>query len=70
MPLRWVTKGGNGSTLRLSPAEGARLQGFPVGYVLPAVARYANRGVGNAVPPPVIAAMLGRRGVDWSGDAQ
>jgi DNA (cytosine-5)-methyltransferase 1 len=57
-PLRWATPG-TGTPLKVfTPDEMAALQCFPPGYVLPKGKVAAVRGVGNALPPVVMQAML------------
>ena len=56
-PLTWC--GHDGSTVRcLSPSESALLQGFPPGWRLPTGSRMGIRAAGNAIPPPMAAAIV------------
>ena len=56
-PLTWC--GHDGSTVRcLSPRESALLQGFPPGWRLPTGSRMGIRAAGNAIPPPMAAAIV------------
>lgn len=58
-PLRWTTPSDSEAPLkRLSTYESSRIQGFPEGYALPAGVVNGGRGVGNAVPPPVMQHLL------------
>ena len=64
-PLRWVTPGAEdpkATLIRLNSYESSRIQGFPEGYYLPEGVVLATRGVGNAVPPPVMEQLLTPRG--------
>lgn len=64
-PLRWVTPSAEdpkASLTRLTSRESALIQGFPVGYYLPTGVVHATRGIGNAVPPPVVQEFLTPRG--------
>ena len=56
-PLTWCHK--DGSTVRcLTARECALLQGFPANWRLPAGSRLGIRAVGNAIPPPMAAAVV------------
>ena len=56
-PLTWCTQ--DGKTIRcLTPAECALLQGFPADWRLPTGSRLGIRAAGNAIPPPMAAAIV------------
>ena len=56
-PLTWCQQGGK--TIRcLTPEECALLQGFPADWRLPAGSRLGIRAAGNAIPPPMAAAIV------------
>jgi site-specific DNA-cytosine methylase len=56
-PLTWCQP--DGATIRcLTPSECALLQGFPSDWRLPAGSRLGIRAAGNAIPPPMAAAIV------------
>ena len=56
-PLTWCQQ--DGSTIRcLTTSECALLQGFPSGWRLPTGSRLGIRAAGNAIPPPMAAAIV------------
>jgi site-specific DNA-cytosine methylase len=56
-PLTWCNH--DGSTIRcLTPSECALLQGFPPDWRLPTGSRLGIRAAGNAIPPPMAAAIV------------
>ena len=56
-PLAWCLA--DGASVRcVTAAETAILMGFPRGWVLPTQSRLALRAIGNAVPPPLAAAIM------------
>lgn len=59
-PLFWATPGSGKELEWLTADESLRLQAFPDGYQLGYLSKHAaQKGVGNALPPPVMAQMLG-----------
>jgi len=56
-PLIWCTA--EGDTVRcLNVRETAIIMGFPLDWMLPTSSRAAIRAIGNAVPPPLAAAIM------------
>ena len=56
-PLTWCQP--DGQTVRCcTPAEHAILQGFPKSWKFPSGSRLAIRAIGNAIPPPLAAAII------------
>ena len=56
-PLMWCTK--SGETVRcLNVQETALIMGFPSDWMLPKTSRAAIKAIGNAVPPPLAAAIM------------
>ena len=63
-PLVWCTA--EGQTVRcLNVQETAIIMGFPLDWMLPTTSRAAIRAIGNAVPPPLAAAIMSAAKQCW-----
>ena len=55
---QWIYQPRDGEPRAVTVAEGARLQGFPDGYPWQGTRKSQGTQIGNAVPPPLAAALL------------
>jgi len=63
-PLIWCTS--EGQTVRcLNVQETAIIMGFPLDWMLPTTSRAAIKAIGNAVPPPLAAAIMSAAKQCW-----